>query len=142
MTSRPSRRRTIGRDRSSVATGPASEVMSRSESPSVEQMTVPLPPRDIPDEDETEPETTQHSASEYQKSKEGKYIFLLKWRRPWRSDYKLQYTKRLSEYKNDPRKNRLYEEKVASLYPPVTGKELCTWLHSMKTRLWKFTENN
>ena len=113
------------------------EGMSRSEYISVEYLVVPPPPRDLPDEHETEPEATHTSASESQK----KIIFLLKWS-TWRSGIVITNWYTISAWVNI----RILQRRTGSMKRRLIRwtflwlEKCCAPAYSMRTRIRKITE--
>ena len=58
----------------------------------------------------------------------------------WVQENPFLYDRGHEDYKDMQRKMRLYEEKGRSLEPPLTGKQLSTWLRSIRTRYGRLTK--
>ena len=58
----------------------------------------------------------------------------------WFRSNPVLYDRTEGDWKNTQYKNRLYEEKGASLKPPVTGSNVKHWLETMRTQFGKLVK--
>ena len=58
----------------------------------------------------------------------------------WVQEHPLLFDRGCVDFKDAAKKNKLFEEKARTLEPPLTGKQLATWLRSIRTRYGRLTK--